>query len=207
MRARLALALATILALLSGAIASCDAEGDGGPVVCAAGTQDHDGDGICLAACSPDVCGPGACDDADGTLRCDCETAYTGPRCQQCSVGYLRFGGADKACTPSCALTACVHGECLDCGATIGCSGEDGPTCVCEAWYAGAACDECAPGFVDDGKGACVFPPCDENPCGPGECTQTETGKVCTCPPAYAGAYCEVCNVGYHADGDVCVPD
>jgi hypothetical protein len=83
--------------------------------------------------------------------------------------------------------------------------------CACLPGYAGAACEECADGYQDDGAGACV--PDDacsiDDPCGPhGVCMDTGDDVVCECEAGYDGATCEACAAGYHEDeGDACAVD
>src|SRR5690606_29821246 len=89
-----------------------------------------------------------------GSLHCRCSRPVLRP-------GHGRGGGVDRAlrpastCKPDCSLASlgCVHGACDDSSGTA--------LCACEAGYAGALCDACAPGYQDnDGDGTCE-PGCD----------------------------------------------
>ena len=108
---------------------------------CAAGYQDHDGDGSCRADCAsaaPD-CGANAhCDDGSGQAVCVCDTGYTGIDCTQCAAGYQDVDG-DGTCLPSCenlGWTCSGHGVC--------------------SYAAGAATCDCDDGYVHDGSGNCL---------------------------------------------------
>eukprot|EP00741_Cyanophora_paradoxa_P004703 tig00000826_g4565.t1 len=51
--------------------------------------------------CTRDSCsGHGRCDDSSGAPKCDCFAAFTGPRCDRCAEGFLRYPACEKARTP-----------------------------------------------------------------------------------------------------------
>jgi hypothetical protein len=80
-----------------------------------------------------------------------------------------------RAPTQPCAADCGAHGTC----AIV----EGAPRCLCAASWAGAACADCAAGFVAAG-GGCVPDPCQPNPCrGPhqGACTVAAGAPVCSC--------------------------
>ncbi|MBX5481333.1 MAG: hypothetical protein IRZ16_05725 [Myxococcaceae bacterium] len=109
---------------------------------CAAGFQDHDGDGTCMPDCSTaalDCSGHGGCDDSSGTSVCACTQGYAGPTCSACADGYQDHDG-NGSCTPACDAIACdEHQLCDDSTGTARC--------------------ECAPGFgaPEDGGAGCEF--------------------------------------------------
>lgn len=66
-----------------------------------------------------------------------CPEGYEGESCAQCAFGYVMDGGV---CVQACKLKDCGHGVCS--------LAEDNTTsCSCDAGWAGAACDTCAPGY------------------------------------------------------------
>jgi hypothetical protein len=120
----------------------CEAEYTGGDCqFCAAGYQDNDGDGTCLADCATaglDCGAHGHCDDHSGSVACICDVGYTGDGCLACAAGYQDNDG-DGSCLPDCGLlgwTCSGHGLCDDSGGTA--------VCLCDA------------GYEDDGAGNCL---------------------------------------------------
>ncbi|MBN2495033.1 MAG: hypothetical protein JXR96_10615 [Deltaproteobacteria bacterium] len=112
--------------------------------LCAAGYQDHDGDGICAADCSTaglGCSGHSHCDDSSGEAECVCDTGYQGlPDCASCADGY-QDSDVNGSCLPSCELlgwTCSGHGSC----------GYEEGQAVC-------FCDE-AGGYFPDGQGHCL---------------------------------------------------
>lgn len=69
-----------------------------------------------------------------------CPPGYTGPACTSCAPGYSE--DLEGSCVDSCELADCGgHGSCF--------LGVDFATvCECERGYAGATCQDCAPGYV-----------------------------------------------------------
>ncbi|MBN2498291.1 MAG: hypothetical protein JXR96_27110 [Deltaproteobacteria bacterium] len=111
---------------------------------------DNHGDCAENASCgSPDPCAPhGTCDDSTGAIRCTCETGYAGDRCGECAEGY-HGDGTECTVDEHCPVPdPCAPGGwCDDSSGVI--------VCECHPGYAGALCDRCAPGYVDNGSG-CV---------------------------------------------------
>jgi hypothetical protein len=97
----------------------------------------------------------------------------------------------DGACVDACSQLACgEHGSCAyDAQA-------DEVECECDTGFTGAACAECADGFVDDGSDGCVEP-CDIFDCGTGSCALVEGAPSCECSDNFAGDHCETCAPGY----------
>ncbi|MFL5354966.1 hypothetical protein [Archangium sp.] len=158
----------------SAADASCDA--------CAAGLQDHDGDGVCAPACTDSSChGHGTCADSTGAASCSCATGYTGPGCGSCAAGF-QDNDHDGACAPVCETSTCNgRGTCSDT------SGQ--PVCSCSGGYAGATCGACAAGLQDnDHDGVCTAS-CASTPACPGahQACGDETGTAtCACAAGHA---------------------
>ncbi|MDX2086773.1 MAG: calcium-binding EGF-like domain-containing protein [Kofleriaceae bacterium] len=75
-----------------------------------------------------------------------CPTGYTGATCTDCDAGYQDVDG-DDVCLPSCEATGSLA---LACGAHGTCAVDDAGerACMCEEGHTGAACDQCAPGYV-----------------------------------------------------------
>ncbi len=86
---------------------------------CAAGYQDHDGDGTCQLSCSTSGldCGThGACADESGTAQCACELGYHGADCSECEPGYGRAPDGSCLALPEAPLyvsAAAGNGEAL----------------------------------------------------------------------------------------------
>lgn len=167
---------------------------------CAAGFQDHDGDGVCRPACNGGTlsCLHGSCDDSSGTAVCVCEEGYVGSSCGQCAPGY-QDRDLDGICLPSCSAVSlgCVHGICDDATGTA--------ICACEEGYQGERCDTCQEGYSDpDQDGVCVAGCAVVNlNCGHGQCVEDGTGAPsCLCEDGYGGANCTACAPGYQ-DNDV----
>ena len=119
---------------------------------CGVDHQDHDGDGVCLPACSLlGVCGPySTCSDASGLAICICPAGHTGDDCRECEAG-LQDNNLDGSCLPDCAAAA------LDCGQDGSCSDYSGfAHCDCPLGMSGDGCAECG-AFFDDQGGVCVF--------------------------------------------------
>jgi hypothetical protein len=116
---------------------------------CAAGYQDNDRNGACLASCAITPC-PGTgqiCSDTSGTARCACPPNRTGTNCDECASGYV-LRPSDGTCVQSCAAQSC--GDRRYCDETQG-----APVCACQAGYTGANCSSCAAGYTSDGAGQC----------------------------------------------------
>ncbi len=104
---------------------------------CAAGYQDNDGDGTCLANCATSGlnCGlHGTCDDSGGTAVCVCDAEYTGAACDTCAAGYQDNDG-DGTCQANCATSG------LNCGLHATCDDSSGVTvCTCDGGWGGPDC-------------------------------------------------------------------
>ncbi len=176
---------------------------------CAAGYQDNDVNGTCLADCATSGldCGSyGDCDDSSGAVVCSCNPGYTGAACDACDTGYQDNDG-DGTCLADCATSglACgLHGTCDDSGGAA--------VCACDVGYAGALCDTCDVGHQDnDGDGICQ-PDCATSglDCGiHGACNDSGGTAVCVCDAEYTGVECDTCVAGYQDnDGNgTCMPD
>lgn len=97
----------------------------------------------------------------------------------------LRASGSDTTNVDSTKVTKCVHG------------GLQGPVCLCNDGFAGAACDHCQSGYEG-------YPNCLPSPCGcmAGSCNKDT--KKCDCPVNYAGDKCDICADGFA--GPKCFP-
>ncbi|MBN2496239.1 MAG: hypothetical protein JXR96_16725, partial [Deltaproteobacteria bacterium] len=178
--------------------------------LCSAGWHD-DGTGACALdeQCMVNTCsGHGTCDVTDGEVGCTaCDAGYTGEHCESCATDYhinptTGLCDVDEDCTLADPCT--VHGVCHDDTGLIECS--------CDIGWDGDLCQACAPGYHDDGAGACLLnQQCLANTCsGHGQCN--ETGGVVTCAPCdngYTGAWCERCATAYHLNPatGLCDPD
>lgn len=176
---------------------------------CAAGFHD-DGSGACVLdqQCTTTTCSgslAGACSVTGGVAGCACNTGYTGTYCDTCATGYHRDATFACVADESCAVTnPCVNGVCLDAGGVV--------SCACNTGYTGFACNGCAPGFHDDGSGACVLDQqCMATTCSgslAGTCSVSGGVVSCACATGYTGAHCDSCNVGFHRDATgACVVD
>jgi hypothetical protein len=124
-----------------GPACSCETGYDGDDCGrCAAGYQDHDGDGTCSPDCATAAraCGLHAlCDDSDGTAACVCESAW-------------QDHDGDGTCEPACVVAG------LACGLREVCDDVSGTAaCVCDWGWTGEGCAACAPGFTLAG-GECL---------------------------------------------------
>ncbi|MGC4119478.1 MAG: clostripain-related cysteine peptidase [Myxococcales bacterium] len=163
---------------------------------CAAGLQDHDGDGTCRPDCASAnlSCGAhGRCSDQAGTAACACDTGWAGAACDTCASGYSSDGSGGCAVDRTCKPATCAgHGTCND--------SSGAPVCTCEVGYSGAHCEACAAGYQDrDGDGVCR-PGCASAglACGAhGQCSDESGTAVCACSAGYTGASCEGCAAGY----------
>ncbi|MEZ4461771.1 MAG: hypothetical protein R3E66_19020 [bacterium] len=139
-----------------------------------------------------DACGPGGipCETDNCQGMCgeneECRSEAGVSACA-CLPGFHSEAGecvADVRCTDS---TCNNHGTCSE--------GDAGPTCACEAGFAGANCNACADGFVPDGNGGCTDDLCSLIDCVDRECRVD--GGVASC----------VCEAGTHDENGTCVPD
>ena len=137
--------------------------------------------------CDGDPCDPSPCESAD-RQRCVVDPAL-GAQCL-CKGGAHEEVGAcvpDVTCGPE---TCAMRGTCTD--------GADGPSCACDAGYAGPFCGECAEGYHPDGAGGCTADPCLPDPCTAAPFTR--------CIASPEGATCG-CELDFHEASGDCVPD
>lgn len=185
---------------------------DGGPVVCAAGTQDNDGDGTCTAACVGDgtsCSSNGTCDDSTGTLACTCDAGFSGADCStsvcdgvdcggngscsgatgsavcNCSVGFQDDDG-NLTCTAACA------GDGSSCSNNGTCDNSTGTiVCTCDVGLGGADCSAVSCGNVDCGNG--------------GTCDDTGSAAVCSCATGFQDLDGDLtCTAACAGDGSSC---
>lgn len=133
--------------------------------VCAAGHQDHDGDGTCARGCEASSChGHGTCDDTTGEASCACTGGYQGPDCAACAAGHQDHDD-DGTCAADCSAVVCD-------GDHEGCEDDDGT----------AACD-CLEGYVRDAASECVAT-CAVTECGANNvCDDADGTPACSCAP------------------------
>jgi hypothetical protein len=173
---------------------------------CVPGYHD-DGTGACAVdqSCLANTCaGHGTCDDGTGAPVCTCDAGYAGDACATCATGFHRNAEDQCVADASCATDdPCGdHGTCDDAGGVI--------VCVCEAGWTGEFCNQCYPGYHDDGTGACVRDEtCLANTCsGHGACDESTGVVLCDCDAGYVGDACESCDAGFHRDGQgTCAAD
>jgi subtilisin-like proprotein convertase family protein len=163
---------------------------------CAVGYQDNDDNTTCLRACDEDTCNDhGECDDADGTVGCECSGGYTGAFCDNCEEGD-QDNDDNGTCTPACDEETCSGaGDCDDESGTA--------TCTCDTGYDGDDCSDCAEGYQDNDDNDSCEPACVEDSCSShGDCDDEEGAISCDCDTGYTGDACEECDDGYVDDGD-----
>jgi hypothetical protein len=222
----------------SGAIeCACD-EGYAGEACerCGPGTQDHDGDGECLADCRTALLGcadRSHCDDSSGAAACVCDDAYAGDGCATCAEGF-QDNDLDGVCEPRCgvALVWCTGpGACDDSSGVARCRCDEGfqdkdddwtcrPDCATAALECDplAACDDasgeaqcvCVEGTQDhDGDGLCA-PDCATAALDCGlhrRCDDASGEAACVCARGYDGEGCDACAAGFEPDLFGCGPD
>lgn len=158
--------------------------------VCYPGYVD-DGTGACVlsAACAATTCfNAGECSLDNGAISCACFTGFAGDFCDTCADGFHRNTNNDCVVDESCA-------DADPCAAGGTCNDSSGVrVCVCDDGFAGSLCEQCYPGYHDDGTGACVLDErCREATCGLGGACDDAGGVIsCTCAPGFEGAHCEV---------------
>jgi hypothetical protein len=151
--------------------------------------RNADEDCVPQEACSPSTCSfSGECALDGATATCACFVGYTGAFCELCAEGFHR-GGANNDCVidercednDPCA----AGGTCVDDGGVV--------ACACDVGYAGSLCEQCYPGYHDDGTGICVLDErCREATCGLGGVCDDAGGVVsCQCAAGFEGDYCE----------------
>ena len=119
-----------------------------------------------------------------------------------CAPGSLVYG---PDCTGFCAACG-PHGVCLD-----GMRGNG--SCQCDAHWAGAVCDTCAPAWNGTACDACAAnyfgPTCTPCQCsGHGACNDGLSGTgACTCTAHWTGTHCDACEANWTgALCDACTP-
>ncbi|KAG8431338.1 hypothetical protein GDO86_019022 [Hymenochirus boettgeri] len=138
--------------------------------------------------------------------HCECPAGYTGPSCQDCTIGYTRS-------TSGLYLGTCEPCQCG--GHSTECDGETGECQNCQHNSEGPKCERCRPGFYGDATrgtpGDCQPCPCQRISAQYfGTCFLDQDGyPTCdSCPVGYAGRQCERCAPGYRGDpsrGQQCV--
>jgi len=148
---------------------------------CAAGFDDPDGDGICVAVTSKDCdgvkCGAhGQCDAAGKS--CICDTGYTGSSCSDCAPGFQDHDH-DGTCAAACAYgnATCLHGSCDDASGTA--------VCVCDPGWEGLDCSSCTPDSQDNDHNGTCLPDCSVSPCESGSCDDTSGTAICLCDDGF----------------------
>jgi hypothetical protein len=167
---------------------------------CAAGFQDNDGDGVCVADCATAVisCGQGSCGDSTGEPSCSCSGGYGGADCVACAAGY-QDNDTNGTCLSSCATAS------VNCGSNGHCSDVAGTAaCVCASGYQGANCTTCAAGYQDNDTNGTCEPTCASSGlgCGHGTCSDSTGTAACTCSAGYGGADCQACAAEYQDNDD-----
>lgn len=166
-----------------------------------------DGSGACVLdeTCLATTCdGHGSCDDSAGTVTCSCDDEYMGDHCESCAAGYHRDDEENCVVDEDCSASdPCgLNGSCDDTTGVV--------ECICDEGYTGDFCEECYPGYHDDGTGSCLLDEsCLSGTCsGHGSCDDSTGVVTCTCDAGYQGDHCEGCGEGFHRDDDEnCVAD
>lgn len=126
------------------------------------------------AGCSASI-GPGdACELGDCAADGSCRPGYHADDRGDCV--------ADLGCEPT---TCSGNGVCEDSSGS--------PMCTCDVGWTGTACDTCAAGRRDDGRGDCTIEQtCRADTCsGHGACDDSAGVTVCACDEGYTGQSCQ----------------
>jgi hypothetical protein len=170
-------------------------------------------DGVCVAEkcvdCreNSDCQRSGKCESNACVLRNSCEGGATcdegiciDDMCMDClsandcdAAGYICQNNVCVEGSEECqgAATCNNHGTCSDSSGSI--------VCTCDIGYTGDRCEDCLPGYHDDGSGNCVHnETCQDDTCNNhGTCDDSSGTAVCTCDAAYTGTFCAECASGY----------
>jgi hypothetical protein len=117
---------------------------------------------VCKPACDGKQCGDDGC----------------GGTCGACGVGQV-CGDQDTCIDDPCTPDPCMGlGQC------------EAGVCDCQTGFAGAACEQCAPGYVG-------YPTCTPNACQGNICSYhgacQEPSGLCMCDAGFSGAACDSC--------------
>ena len=139
---------------------------------------------------------------------CNCNTAFQGTTCDECSIGYITY----PSCTECNSFDHCTNRAASvtsnaaksDCVCTCKNSYSGDKCQVCDPKYGGSDCDECAVGFIN-------YPTCTKctvgNHCSNHANTVTDMSRitcVCDCRNEWSGDTCDTCATKYTGDCDVC---
>nr|XP_002731086.2 PREDICTED: laminin subunit gamma-1-like [Saccoglossus kowalevskii] len=134
----------------------------------------------------------------DGEVVCtNCDSGYTGTRCEMCADGYYGDPLGDFGSPQPCRECLC-NGN-IDSNAVANCDGLTGECLKCIYNTAGYYCQDCLPGYYGDAisepKGQCK--PCDcYLPGSRGAACHPVDGQ-CDCQPYVRGRNCSECRPGY----------
>uniref|UniRef100_A0AC35TUM0 Laminin subunit alpha n=1 Tax=Rhabditophanes sp. KR3021 TaxID=114890 RepID=A0AC35TUM0_9BILA len=124
----------------------------------------------------------------EGGGRClNCLHNTKGINCNECVDGYFKPAGYSMNQTNACKACECDptkhNGNCAE-----------GTECQCLPQFVGENCDQCAPGYYDDGNKNCLICPCNYKGT-EGELCLPE-GDKCPCKENFSGQFCDMCAPG-----------
>lgn len=170
---------------------------------CASGYVEAEGACAPVVTCEEaDPCGEqGTCSNTQTGIECACEDGYDGDRCDRCADTHYLSPDGECLMRETCESDTCNdRGECDDSSGAV--------ECDCSPAYGGDRCQECYPGYVEDGGECVVAQSCQPGTCfGNGLCDDSSGLVACTCNFGYRQPFCDDCALGHTgADCSECLP-